>query len=102
MAKNCRRRWVGLWVAALGASWAENGSELAARIRDARPWSAWLEAREPGPAAVPSLHLAVYDPARRRLSVLHIPGSPRAGEERARRLLTELSPQPLPGPSTRH
>lgn len=83
---------------ALGAAWVENRSELAASIRGSRAWSAWIEAREPGPAA-PSMNLAVYDPARRRLSVLHIPGSPPAAEERARRLLAELAAGP--GPSTR-
>ena len=112
---------------ALGAAWAESGSELAARIRDARPWAAWLEAREPVITAVPSFHLAVYDPARRRLSVLHLPGSlrlegrrtlervyldalkasgslddaARAAEDLAAKRLAELSPEPLPAPSAR-
>ena len=87
--------------AALGASWAESGSDLASRIRDGRTWGAWLEAREPAPAAAPTFHLAVYDPTRRRLSVLHIPGSPRAAEDRALRLLAGLSAGPMPAPSTR-
>ncbi|MEK7383222.1 MAG: LytR C-terminal domain-containing protein [Elusimicrobiota bacterium] len=88
-------------AAALGTAWAENGSELAAHIRDARPWSAWMEARQTGLACVPSFHLAVYDPARRHLSVLHIPGSPQAAQEQAMRLLAELSPASPPSTSTR-
>ena len=60
--------------AALGAAWASGGSPLSASIDAGRPWLAWVEAREPGRASVPTLHLAAYDPVARRLALLHIPG----------------------------
>ncbi len=61
-------------AAALGAARLEAGSPLAARVRDGRPWLTWLEARERGSTAPPSLHLLIYDPVARRLAVLHAPG----------------------------
>lgn len=63
-----------LLAAVLAAAWVERDSTLAARVREARPWLAWVEAREPGADAAPSLILAIVDPARRRLAVLHVPG----------------------------
>jgi hypothetical protein len=116
-----------LLAAALGAAWAESGSTLAARVRDGRPWLAWIEAREIGRAQPPSFHLAVYDPAARRLSVLHVPGelrlekkrtleraylealkasedpdaAARAAEDLAEARLRDLSPEPIPAVSTR-
>ena len=114
-------------AAALGAAWAENGSLFAARVRDGRPWLAWVEARERGRAAPPSLHLAVYDPTRRRLALVHVPGelklegrrtldraylealketadpdaAARAAEDLAEARLRELSPEPIPEISAR-
>jgi hypothetical protein len=117
-----------LLAAALGAAWAESGSTLAARVRDGRPWLAWVEARERGHAAPPSLHLAIYDPARRRLALVHVPGelklsdrrrtleraylealrqtqdpdaAARAAEDLAEARLRELSPEPIPTVSAR-
>jgi len=113
-------------AACLGAAWAEHGSEFAARVRQAKPWPAWVEARPPG-AALPSFHLAVYDPMRRRLSVLHLPGetrlegrrtlerayrealkasgdpssAARAAEDLAGRRLSELSPESFAAPTAR-
>ncbi|MFI5345411.1 MAG: LytR C-terminal domain-containing protein [Elusimicrobiota bacterium] len=118
---------VVLLTAALGAAWAESGSTLAARVRDGQPWPAWVEARTRGNAALPSFHLAVYDPAARRLSILHVPGetkldkkrslerayqealkisenpddAARAAEDLAEARLRELSPEPIPSVSTR-
>lgn len=85
---------------ALGAAWAENRSELALSLRLERPWTAWVEARAPGRTSVSSFHLAVYLPARRHLTVLHLPGPAPAAEERARRLLAGLA-RPVPPPTAR-
>jgi hypothetical protein len=118
---------VFLLAAAGGAAWAESRSTLAARVRDGKPWLAWVEARETGRAEPPSFHLAVYDPTGRRLSVLHVPGeekldkkrtleraylealktseepdvAARAAEDLAEARLRELSPEPIPEVSTR-
>ena len=120
---------VALLAAALGAAWAESGSTLAARVREGRPWLAWLEARERGHAAPPSLQLAVYDPVARRLRLIHVPGelklepkgrrtleraylealkqtedpeaAARAAEDLAEVRLRELSPEPIPAISAR-
>ncbi len=109
-------------AAALGTARLEAGTPLAARVRDGRPWLAWLEARERGAAAPPSFLLLVYDPVGRRLSVLHAPGdlkldrkrtleraylealkatrdldaSAAAAEDLAEARLRELSPEPIP------
>lgn len=109
-------------VAALGTARLEAGTPLAARVRDGRPWLAWLEARERGAAQPPSLHLLVYDPVWRRLIVLHAPGNMKvdgkrtldrvylsalkatgdldaaaaAAEDLAETRLRELSPEPVP------
>lgn len=114
-------------AAALGAAWAESGSGLAARVRDGRPWTAWVEARERGRSAPPSFHFAVYDPTARRLSLVHVPGelklekrrtlerayldalkasedpdtAARAAEDLAEARLRELSPEPVPSAATR-
>lgn len=77
-------------AAALTASWGETGSPLASCIRDSRPWTAWLEARQPAPAPAATM-LAFYDPTHRRLSVLQIPGAPAAAQERGRSLLAGLA-----------
>lgn len=61
-------------LAALGAAWAERRSTLHERLRDGRPWLAWVEARERGTPVPPSFHLAVYEPHARRLALLHVPG----------------------------
>ena len=116
-----------LLAAALGTAWAENGSTFAGRVRDGRLWLAWVEARERGGAASPSLHLAIYEPTRRRLALLHVPGdlklggrrtleraylealketgdpdaSARAAEDLAEARLRELSPEPIPEISSR-
>ena len=116
-----------LLAAALGTAWAESGSSFAGRARDGRPWLAWVEARERGRAAAPSLHLALYDGTRRRLALLHVPGelklegrrtlergylealketgdpdsAARAAEDLAERRLRELSPEPIPEISAR-
>ena len=116
-----------LLAAALGTAWAENGSTLASRVREGRPWLAWVEARERGVGAPPSLQLAVYDPVRRRLALIHVPGelkldgrrtleraylealkateSPddaaRAAEDLAEARLRELSPESIPPASSR-
>jgi hypothetical protein len=116
-----------LLAAALGTAWAESGSSFAARVRDGRPWLAWVEARERGRGAPPSLHLVLYEPTRRRLALLHVPGelklegrrtlergylealketgdpeaAGRAAEDLAERRLRELSPEPIPEISAR-
>ncbi|MDE2142351.1 MAG: LytR C-terminal domain-containing protein [Elusimicrobia bacterium] len=116
-----------LLAAALGASWVQSRSVLAGRVRDGRPWLAWVEARQAGGSPPPSFDLAVYDPAARRLSVLHVPedlkldrrrtlerayadalkasGAPddaaRAAEDLAEARLRELSPEPIPEVSAR-
>ncbi|HXT02018.1 MAG TPA: LytR C-terminal domain-containing protein [Elusimicrobiota bacterium] len=118
-----------LLAAALGAAWAESGSTLAARVREGRPWLAWVEARERGRPAPPSLLLAVYDPVPRRLRLIHVPGdlklepkgrrtleraylealkqtedpdaAARAAEDLAEAHLRELSPEPVPAVSAR-
>ncbi len=116
-----------LLAAALAAAWAESGSTLAARVREGRPWLSWVEARERGEAATPSFQLAVYDPVRRRLTLIHVPGglkldgrrtlergylealkaagdpvdAARAAEDMAEARLRELSPEPLPDASLR-
>ena len=116
-----------LLAAALGTAWAESGSTLAGRVRDGRLWLAWVAARERGGAAAPSLHLAIYEPTRRRLALLHVPGdlklegrrtleraylealketgepdsSARAAEDLAEARLRELSPEPIPEISSR-
>jgi hypothetical protein len=113
---------VSLLAAALGTAWAENGSPLAARVREGRPWLAWVEARERGHEAPPTLHLAIYDPAPRRLALVQVPGdlklggrrtlekayfealketsdpdaAARAAEDLAEARLRELSPEPIP------
>lgn len=113
---------VGGLAASLGLAWVEAGSPLAARERDGRPWLAWIEARERGVSAAPSFHLALWDPVRRRLTVLHAPGeakldkrrtldkgwldalkasddpdaAARAAEDLAEARLRELSPEPIP------
>lgn len=58
----------------LGAAVAERRSPLASRIRANKPWPFWLTSRERG-AAVPSLHLGVYDPVRRILVLIRVPGT---------------------------
>jgi len=118
-----------LLALALGAAWAESGSTLAARVREGRPWLAWVEARERGRAAVPALELAVYDPVQRRLRLIQVPGelklepkgrrtleraylealkqtedpdaAARAAEDLAEARLRELSPEPIPAVSAR-
>lgn len=74
-------------AAALVAAWAEAGAPLALRRNDGRPWLAWVAARAPGGDGMPALLLADYDPAARRLSLLHVPGTaklePRRTVERA-------------------
>lgn len=116
-----------LLAASAAAAWAQSGSVLAARARDGRPWLAWVEAREKGTAAVPTFHLAIYDAAARRLSVLHVPdelkldkrrtlerayldalkatedpgAAARAAEDLADAHLRELSPEPIPDISAR-
>ena len=116
-----------LLAAALGTAWAENASTLAARVRGGSTWVAWIEARERGHAAPPSLHLAVYEPTLRRLTLLHVPGelklegrrtleraylealkqtedpdaAARAAEDLAEARLRELSPEPIPAISAR-
>lgn len=57
---------------ALAASWVEQGSPLAAKVRAGRPYLFWLAAREAREPA-PRLHLGVYDPVRRTLALLHLP-----------------------------
>ncbi len=61
-----------LLLAAVAAGWAEHGSPFAAKVRAGRPYLLWVSARERG-APAPRLHLAVYDPLRRTLAVLHVP-----------------------------
>lgn len=61
-----------LVAAALALSWVEARSPLAAKRRAGLPYLAWVAAREAG-AAAPRIHLAVYDPKRRALSVLYVP-----------------------------
>jgi hypothetical protein len=118
-----------LLAAALGAAWAESRSDLAARVREGRPWLAWIEARERGRPAMPSLELAVYDPVARRLRLIQVPGdlklepkgrrtleraylealkqtedpeaAARAAEDLAEAHLRELSPEPIPAVSAR-
>ncbi len=116
-----------LLAAALATAWAESGSPLAARVRDGRPWLAWVSARERGVAASPSFHLAVYEPTLRRLSLVHVPGelklegrrtlerayleafketedpeaAARAAEDLGEARLRELSPEPIPEISAR-
>ncbi|MDX6769229.1 MAG: LytR C-terminal domain-containing protein [Elusimicrobiota bacterium] len=70
-----------LLLAALAAGWVEHGSPLAAKVRTGRPYLFWVEASEDG-AAIPRLHLAVYDPARRGLSVLFVPEDARVDGRR--------------------
>ncbi|MDE2490994.1 MAG: hypothetical protein KGM24_09100, partial [Elusimicrobia bacterium] len=115
-----------LAAAVLAAAWAQAGSPLAERIRSGRPWLAWVAAREPG-VPVPTFHLAVYDPARRRLILLHVPGDEKvdgrrtldetyrralkgakdpaaaesAAEDLAQSFLAALSPEPIPEISAR-
>lgn len=67
--------------AALAASWLEHGSPLAAKIRAGRPYLCWVAAREDR-APAPRLHLAIYDPPRRSLAVLHIPDETGLGGRR--------------------
>lgn len=114
-------------AAALGAAWVEAGSPLAASARSGRPWPVWIEARERGGSGASTFHLGVYDPAARRLSVIHVPGdlklekrrtlergwldalkasgdpdaAARAAEDLAEARLRELSPEPLPTAATR-
>lgn len=114
-------------AAALATARLEAGTTLAGRVREGRPWLAWLEARERGTATVPSLHLLVYDPVARRLTVLHAPGDLKlekrrtlerayldalkaagsrdaaaaAAEDLAEARLRELSPEPVPAVSAR-
>jgi hypothetical protein len=118
-----------LLAAALGAAWAVSASTLAARVREGRPWLAWVEARERGSSAPPSLELALYDPTARRLRLIHVPGdlklepksrrtleraylealkgtgdpdaAARAAEDLAEARLRELSPEPIPEVSGR-
>lgn len=113
-------------AAALGAAWAEGRSTLAPRVRDGRPWLAWVEARQAG-ATVPDFSLAVYDASARRLALLHVPGATklegrrtlerayaeafaasggraaaaRAAEDLAEEKLKALSPEPIPPSSAR-
>lgn len=61
---------------ALAASWVESRSPLAAKIRSGRPYLFWVCARETREPA-PRLHLGVYDPVRRALSVLYVPAETR-------------------------
>jgi hypothetical protein len=61
---------------ALGVSWVEHGSPLAAKVRSGRPYLFWVDARESREPA-PRLPLGVYDPVRRTLSVLHVPDDTR-------------------------
>lgn len=65
-----------LLALALGVGWVEHGSPLAAKVRAGRPYLFWVAARETREPA-PRLHLGVYDPARRTLSVLHLPDDTR-------------------------
>ncbi|HEX4048289.1 MAG TPA: LytR C-terminal domain-containing protein [Elusimicrobiota bacterium] len=111
-----------LLAASLGAAWAESASPLAARVREGRPWLAWVCARGSGAEEAPFLSLAVYEPATRRLRLIHVPGdlilegrrtldrayrdalretkdpgaAARAAEGLAEARLRELSPEPLP------
>lgn len=64
-------------TAALAAAFVERGSPLASRTRAGRPWPFWLRVREPGAAAPPEFHLGVYDPVRRSLVLIHVPGTTR-------------------------
>lgn len=86
-----------LLAVSLWAAWAERRSTFASLSRAGRPWFAWVEARERGGAAAPFLHLAVYEPTSRRLTLIHVPGEPKLAENRLR----GLSPEPIPATSAR-
>lgn len=76
LALNVQRALALLMLAAaLGAASVERRSPLASRLRDSKPWLFWLTARAPGGEAVPGFHLGVYDPVRRTLALMKIPGS---------------------------
>ena len=118
---------VALLAAALGAAWAENGATLTARVREGRPWLAWIETHERGRSTTPYFQLSVYDPTRRHLALIHVSGelriegrrtleraylealkasrdpvsAARAVEDLAEARLRELSPEPIPEVSAR-
>ncbi len=81
-----------LLAVALGTAWAEQGSAFASLSRAGRPWLAWIEACERGGAAASFLHLAVYEPTSRRLTLIHVPGELKLAEARLRGLSPELIP----------
>ncbi|MFI5362984.1 MAG: LytR C-terminal domain-containing protein [Elusimicrobiota bacterium] len=116
-----------LLAAALATAGVESRSTFAVSARAGRPWLAWIAARERGAASAPFLHLAIYEPSRRRLAVVHVPGdlklegrrtlerayfdafqetgdagaAARAAEDLAEARLRELSPEPIPAISAR-
>ena len=66
------RLLLAAFLASLGAvSWLESRSDLAAALREGRPWPVWTALASPdGP---PRLYLALYQPARRSLDVVYFP-----------------------------
>ena len=56
-----------------GTAVVERGSPFAAKLQSNTPWPFWLSVREPGRAAMPILHLGVYNPLRRTLVLIRIP-----------------------------
>lgn len=67
-------------AAALAVAWSERGSTVATAVREQRPWLAWIAAYD-GDAA-PALQLAMYQPARRRLTLVHVPGELKLGRRK--------------------
>lgn len=61
-----------LLAAALAAAGLEARSPAAAAVRAGAPWATWLALEADG-AALPQLFLAVYQPARRALTLAHYP-----------------------------
>jgi len=87
-----------LLAAVLALAWAQRRSPLAQALRAGRPVLGWL--RLDGQA--PALFLTVYQPARRTLDVLYLPGGPRAkaipSVEAAGAQLAALAPEAGIGP----
>ena len=63
-----------LVAAALALGWEQRGSPLAAALREGRPCLGWLALERPGTGKPPALVLAVYQPLRRSLDLVYIPG----------------------------
>ena len=64
-----------LMAGVLALAWLEHGSAFARSFAQSRPVLAWLALDTGNGLEAPDLFLAVYQPTRRTLDLVHLPGS---------------------------